>query len=57
MGLAAAGLVVMTKLGMASGSLAGMLLAGGSALGFAAFTAFQRRGSKADMLPRWWWPR
>ncbi len=51
MGLAALGLVVITQPGTASGSLAGTLLAGGSALGFATFTVFQRRGSKADMLP------
>ena len=51
MGLAAAGLGVMTYTGTVSGSLAGTILAFGAALGFAAFTVFQRRGMRTDMLP------
>ena len=51
MGIAALGLAVMTYTGTVSGSLAGILLAFGAALGFAAFTVFQRRGMRTDMLP------
>ncbi|MCY4370898.1 MAG: DMT family transporter [bacterium] len=50
MGLAAAGLGVMTYTGTVSGSLAGTILTFGAALGFAAFTVFQRRGMRTDML-------
>ena len=51
MGMATIGLAVMTSTGTTTGSLSGAVLAFGSALGFAAFTVFQRRGKKADMLP------
>ena len=51
MGIAAAGLAVMTYTGIASGDLLGTILAFGAALGFAVFTVFQRRGRNADMLP------
>ena len=51
MGIAAAGLGIMTYTGTVSGSLAGTILAFGAALGFAAFTVFQRRGMRTDMLP------
>lgn len=51
MGIAAAGLAVMTYTGTVSGSLPGTLLAFCGALGFAAFTVFQRRGMQTDMLP------
>ena len=51
MGMAAVGLAVMTYTGTVTGNLAGTLLAFGGALGFAAFTVFQRRGMRTDMLP------
>lgn len=51
MGMAAVGIAVMTYTGTVSGNLLGIVLAFGSALGFAAFTVFQRRGMRTDMLP------
>lgn len=51
MGIAAAGLTVMTYTGTVSGNVAGILLALGGALGFAAFSVLQRRGRDTDMLP------
>ena len=51
MGVATIGLAVMTSAGRSTGSLTGTVLAFGSALGFATFTVFQRRGKKVDMLP------
>lgn len=51
MGLAAAGLIVMTYTGAVAGNVAGIIFALGGALGFAAFSVFQRRGRHSDMLP------
>lgn len=51
MGMALGGVAVMTSTGGATGSLRGTVLAFGAALGFAAFTVFQRRGKQVDMLP------
>lgn len=51
MGIAAAGLGVMTYTGTVSGNVAGIVLALCGALGFAAFSVFQRRGRQSDMLP------
>ena len=51
MGLAAAGLAVMTYTGAVAGNVAGIIFALGGALGFAAFSVFQRRGRHSDMLP------
>ena len=51
MGIAAAGLAVMTYTGAVAGNVAGIILASGGALGFAAFSVFQRRGRNSNMLP------
>lgn len=51
MAVAALGLAVMTYSGSVSGNLAGIILALFGALGFAAFSVFQRKGRDSDMLP------
>lgn len=51
MGIAAAGLAVMTYTGTVAGNVTGIILAFCAALGFAAFSVFQRRGRNTDMLP------
>lgn len=51
MAIAALGLGVMTYSGSVSGNLAGIILALFGALGFAAFSVFQRKGRDSDMLP------
>lgn len=51
MGIAAAGLGVVAYTGTVSGNVVGIILAACGALGFAAFSVFQRRGRQSNMLP------